>query len=176
MPQGWFDLNKAAVSRYTQDHLIGLVDPQAHRFFADRVPVGERALATMRKSRPLALAQLLVTVLGSVGSRSAQIQTSVDQAVTACALERCFLERHAYPERLDELVPSSLARVPVDVNDGAPLRYRRTPDGRYLLYAVGFDGKDDGGRVEWEDHNYLDHQKGDWVWQYAELKNPRQGK
>jgi hypothetical protein len=29
--------------------------------------------------------------------------------------------------------------------DGQPIRFRRQPDGGFVLYSVGEDGKDDGG-------------------------------
>jgi hypothetical protein len=44
--------------------------------------------------------------------------------------------------------------VPTDIYSGAPLRYRRLDNG-YVVYSVGFDGKDGGG----EPGNW--HQGGD---------------
>ena len=100
------------------------------------------------------------------------LQTALDEAITACALERFFLDHQAYPDKLDELVPGYLAHVPTDVIDGAPLRYHPTPDGRYQLYGVGWNGRDDGGKVAWNKSNTLDPVEGDWVWQYTELHPP----
>ena len=65
--------------------------------------------------------------------------------VTAIALERCRLNRGAYPESLDPLVPELLSSPPLDFMDGQPLRYRHTQDGHFLLYSVGVDCTDDGG-------------------------------
>lgn len=49
------------------------------------------------------------------------------------------------PARLDELVPNQLARVPVDPFGSQPLHY--VPSGtNWLLYSVGPDGVDDGGK------------------------------
>jgi hypothetical protein len=50
------------------------------------------------------------------------------------------------PEKLAELVPEFIAEVPPDPYDGRPLRLRRA-DGGLVLYSVGRDRKDDGGRV-----------------------------
>lgn len=63
---------------------------------------------------------------------------------TMCALELSRRERDSYPADLAELVPEWLAEIPVDLVDGAPLRYRREGD-RYTLYSIGWDGVDDGG-------------------------------
>jgi hypothetical protein len=37
------------------------------------------------------------------------------------------------------------------------MTYRRTPDGQFLLYAVGWNATDDGGAPG---------KDGDWVWEY----------
>jgi len=84
----------------------------------------------------------------------------------ACALERHRLAHGEYPENLAPLVPAYLPTLPPDVVDGQPLHYRRLPDGRFLLYSIGWNGKDDGGAVVLRDNRYLDPKQGDWVWQY----------
>ena len=63
----------------------------------------------------------------------------VDLAVRAFALEN-----QQYPEQLSQLVPDLLSRLPVDPCSGKALIYRRIP-GRYTLYGVGLDGRDNGG-------------------------------
>ncbi|HLL87799.1 MAG TPA: hypothetical protein VK324_00695 [Tepidisphaeraceae bacterium] len=64
----------------------------------------------------------------------------------AIALE-FFRRRHGrYPSTLDALVPTFLPAVPADRIDGRPLRYRLTDRGP-LVYSVGMDRDDDGGRV-----------------------------
>src|SRR5262249_25376882 len=50
-----------------------------------------------------------------------------------------------YPARLDELAPRYLAAVPGDLFSGKALVYRPAEKG-YLLYSVGVNGKDEGGR------------------------------
>lgn len=63
------------------------------------------------------------------------------------ALRAYPAERGGFPASLDALVAAGcLARVPQDPFAGAPLRYRRA-GGRYVLYSVGPDGDDDGGRA-----------------------------
>jgi len=49
------------------------------------------------------------------------------------------------PERLAELVPDYLEAVFKDPFDGADLRYRKL-DGGFVVYSVGKDGVDDGGK------------------------------
>ena len=50
------------------------------------------------------------------------------------------------PDSLDSLVPGTLDTVPLDPFSSAALQYRRDGE-RYVLYSVGPDGKDDGGRA-----------------------------
>ena len=54
-------------------------------------------------------------------------------------------------------------RTPTDVIDGAPLRYRLTPDGRYLLYSIGWNETDDDGKPSGKLSDYV---TGDWAWRY----------
>jgi len=49
------------------------------------------------------------------------------------------------PERVEDLVPEYLDSVPEDPVTGKALRYRAASDA-YVVYSVGPDGKDDGGK------------------------------
>jgi len=65
---------------------------------------------------------------------------------TAYALRAYHLDHGAYPGRLDALTPVYLKQVPLDpFTTRATLRYRTTAKG-YLLYSIGPDGIDDGGK------------------------------
>jgi hypothetical protein len=55
-------------------------------------------------------------------------------------------EHGRYPDRLDVLAPEYLAEVPGDLFSGKALIYRPSENG-YLLYSVGVNGRDDGGRA-----------------------------
>jgi hypothetical protein len=68
-------------------------------------------------------------------------------AFVALALERYRRNHGGWPNTLDDLVPKYLLRVPNDPQDGKPLRYKRRPDG-FIVYWVGFDGTDDGGKLD----------------------------
>ncbi|MEW6304594.1 MAG: hypothetical protein AB1705_14055 [Verrucomicrobiota bacterium] len=76
----------------------------------------------------------------------ATAETERVMLVTALALKRFHLRRHRLPATLHELVPEFLPVIPVDWMNGQPLRYRPNPDGTFLLYSVGSDGKDGGGQ------------------------------
>jgi hypothetical protein len=89
---------------------------------------------------------------------TAQNQTLANEAFIACGLERCRLARGQYPETLDALVPQFAEKVPHDVIGGQPLKYHRTADGQFVLYSIGWNGKDDGGVPG------KTMAEGDWVW------------
>lgn len=71
-------------------------------------------------------------------------------ARTALALERYYLAHGRWAESIDVLVPAHLASVPKDPFDGQALRFRRLHDG-FVVYSVGEDLNDDGGKVLDED-------------------------
>jgi hypothetical protein len=75
-----------------------------------------------------------------------------DGLLLRVAVERFNRETGNYPERLEDLIPDQLAAIPSDpfASDGQ-FRYRvlsgdASAAGPYLLYSVGVDGIDDGGR------------------------------
>jgi hypothetical protein len=71
-------------------------------------------------------------------------RTALDAAVTILALAEFHRIRDRHPDRLDELVPEFLPRLPIDYADGQVLRYHPEGDG-YLLYSIGDNGVDEGG-------------------------------
>jgi hypothetical protein len=88
----------------------------------------------------------------------AQKQTLANEAFVACGLERYRLAHGQYPESLEALVPQFADKLPRDIIGGQPLKYHRTADGRFVLYSVGWNEKDDGG-VPGKTAT-----EGDWVW------------
>ena len=61
--------------------------------------------------------------------------------------------------------------VPHDIINGQPLNYRRTSDGQFALYSVGWNETDDGGVVVYHKNKQgkdegVDQREGDWVWKY----------
>jgi hypothetical protein len=77
--------------------------------------------------------------------KMAEMPSRVRLTKTALAIERFRLAREKLPEKLDELIPQFLSTIPDDPFDGQPLRYHRLEKG-YVIYSVGSDGEDNGGR------------------------------
>ena len=65
-------------------------------------------------------------------------------SVVAVAIERFRRDRGTMPAGLGDLVPVYLTAVPADPYPGHDLLFRAGP-GRYTIYSVGPDGKDNGG-------------------------------
>lgn len=63
----------------------------------------------------------------------------------AFALAAYRAEQGSYPTKLADLVPKYIAKVPKDIFNDAEPHYRQEGNG-YLLYSVGDNGKDDGGK------------------------------
>lgn len=74
-----------------------------------------------------------------------QCLANLRMALVALAVERYRLGLGHWPESLAELVPDYLDSVPEDPFDGEPVRYRRLDSG-FVVYSVGEDGVDDGGK------------------------------
>ena len=68
-------------------------------------------------------------------------------ARAALAVERYRLDHEGFPDRLDQLAPDYLEKIPVDPFDGAPLRYRVDED-VVTVYSIGENRTDDDGDVQ----------------------------
>lgn len=88
----------------------------------------------------------------------ARNQTFLNMAAIVCALERYHRANGEYPPSLDALLPQYAKTLPHDLITGRPLVYRRTDDGRFLLYSLGWNKTDDGGKPG------VKPEAGDWIW------------
>jgi hypothetical protein len=68
-----------------------------------------------------------------------------------------------YPENLEALVPGLMTGVPVDPFTGKPLVYRREGKG-FIVYSLGSNLRDDGGRSTWEITQLVMEKDDDWTW------------
>ena len=93
---------------------------------------------------------------------SYQMQTRIDLARIAAALERHRLAGDRYPDRLEALTPQWIDTLPIDRITGNPLIYRIKEDGTPIVYSRGWNGTDDGGHTHRQARESLD-----WVWQYT---------
>jgi hypothetical protein len=84
-------------------------------------------------------------------------------AEVALAAERYRLAEHRWPDDLHALVPRYLAAVPADPFDGRPFRLRALPDG-IVIYSVGLDRIDDGGRLDRKDAEAANTDIGFQLW------------
>lgn len=108
---------------------------------------------------PLVLTQKAFPPTAEVAIKGAAIQDRVVQARLAIALERYFLAHQEYPLSLDALVPDYLEDFPPEILTGEKMHYKRTSPGSFLLWADGWDGKNDAATpVKFGETN------GDWVW------------
>jgi hypothetical protein len=87
------------------------------------------------------------TVCGETQDRSAMTTELNDLAFSLAAYRA---DRGSYPAKLADLMSKYAAKIPKDIfNHDADLHYTRQGDG-YVLYSVGSNGKDDGGK-DYED-------------------------
>ena len=98
----------------------------------------------------------------------ARRQSTIHLATIACALERYQKSSGRYPERLEELVPEFIQKMPHEVVNGQPFQYRLLEDGTFKLYSVGWDERDDGGVASTEKNG---RETGDWVWFFAAVES-----
>jgi len=169
VPSAYFYQSELAHARMIQQWLLPLVDINSGIVSPAALQRAENSVQAERKhySPYEVQALMLFPAIGRAAvEKFAMIQSSVDLARVACALERYHLAHGEYPETLDLLAPQFIETIPHDIIGGQPLHYRRTADGQFVLYSVGWNETDDGGQVALTSGGSVDREKGDWVWRY----------
>jgi len=92
-----------------------------------------------------AFVALLLPAISSVASLEDRGQMQFQLVGIGFALAAYRADHNSYPAKLAEMVPKYLATVPPDIFAAAGLHYTQQGEG-YLLYSVGPNGKDDGGK------------------------------
>jgi len=171
-PRGWYYMEQLNYCRLFQLQLNGVFDAEKKQVFPRQIEANTSAFNeafagrnpfTTVCTRHQLLAVILLPSLHVIPRRAAAAQTAADEAAIACALERYRLANGQFPENLDALVPKFISSLPNDVTSGEPYKYRRTTDGQFVLYSIGWNEKDDGGVPG---KTLFDDKEGDWVWQY----------
>ena len=176
IPTGWFYQNQLNCARIVVEDYVplanvnqGTISPASARHADDVLR------AETKKATPYNIVEkLVIPWLGNAIEKFAYAQGSLDLARTAIALERYRLAHGEFPESLDVLAPQFIAKFPHDVIGGGPLKYRRTTDGQFVLYSIGWNEQDDGGVVNsqgsrdpWDESEIkVGISQGDWVWRY----------
>lgn len=168
-PSGWFEQNKISICQIHADYFSQLINLQTRTY---ALAVVTNATASHQKRLTSAhpynwFPRLLLPALSKASEKFVQGQASTDFARVAIALERYRLAHGQFPESLDAIAPKFIANLPHDIITGQPLKYRRTDDGSFILYSVGWNETDDGGTVGLsKEGKNVDFKKGDWVWRY----------
>jgi len=168
-PSGWFYLNARAVAQMYEVALPTSAELEQRIISPEISERFERALGLEYRRHLIPdnnLVSFMVPPLDREAINCARTQAAVDMARIACALERYRLAKGSYPEKLDALAPQFIEKIPHDVINGQLLQYHRMEDGRFRLYSIGWNGKDDGGVPDDSRQHFLSKSNGDWVWQY----------
>jgi hypothetical protein len=176
IPSGWFYQNQLRCSRFMVQQYLPLADLEHRIIPPASLRHAEAALdLEFRHASPYnRLEVMFLPSLGGAVKKFASGQAAVDLARTAIALEHYRLAHGEFPESFDVLAPQFIAKLPHDVINGQPLRYRRDPpspgsgaaSGQFVLYSVGWNETDDGGEVAFKKEGAVDVNNGDWVWRY----------
>jgi hypothetical protein len=173
----WYDRHVAALrekDRGVRDKKLKQIDTDLRELKAETSDIGTLAVLLDAKqtgqARGKLLGDIMITLLmpaiGKVQQAADRAQQIQDNLAVAFALEWYQREQGGYPKSLEALAPKYLKEVPRDLFSGKALIYRPTANG-YLLYSVGVNGQDEGGR------GYDDTPQGDDLSVRMPLPEPR---
>jgi len=167
IPKGWWFQNMLKSDQYLVMATLDPLDSAHHRVYPERQQWAIQTIKQQRRTPYSFLAQMAFPAVFDQNMRVPRIQSGIDQALIACALERFRLAHGSYPESLQDLVPAFANHLPIDLVNGEALRYQRLGKDRFKLYSVGWNLKDEGGQIVLnakEPAQAVDLEQGDWVW------------
>jgi len=110
------------------------------------------------------LTGLLLTHFDSVFLKEATLEAMMLTTKAGLACKIYKKQRDHYPEKLEALVPEFLDELPIDPFTGKPLIFRLQVDGGIIIYSVGSNEKDDGGRGTYMITQLTMEKDDDWAW------------
>ena len=164
-PEGWLRHNQKRLNEMHINFSQRIIDPRARRIHPDIAVAFNKELdARTRRKFPIydVLSSLLLPGIDKSAMRVGSAQTAVDHARIGCLLELHKLEHKQYPAKLADLKKT----LPLDPYNGKPYIYKVDQEGRYQLYGIGWNQKDDGGGVV-KKGDRTDLEKGDLIWSYS---------
>lgn len=171
VPSGWVYQNLARAGRFYLDGIFPAHDAAARRIDLARLEAVDREVRALNPGRPYTiLARMFMPPVHRAVTQCALVQTQIDLARLACALEVHRRRTGAYPASLAELPAGTVDRVDL-VSGGAP-GYWLEDDGGYRLYTTGADGLDDGGVIGVTALGDFNPVGGDWVWPATHASPP----
>jgi hypothetical protein len=109
------------------------------------------------------LSRMAMPMMDTAVLKQAALEALALAARTGLACKIYKNQNGRYPADLAALVPGILPEVPVDPFTGKPLVYRLEGEG-FIVYSLGSNEKDDGGRMTFEITKLIMDKDDDWAW------------
>jgi len=171
-PRGWDRLEQLNINRSFQEVVLPRINLGEREINPAVGHACDLAMSNYTQSGAFIhhhiFAGMMLPGLIKAAQKVAAAQTEVDLVTVACALERYRLAEGNYPDELQALSPRFITALPHDIINGQPLKYRLTANGKFVLYSVGWNGKDDGGVTATKKDGSPDRVQGDWVLAYPD--------
>lgn len=155
MGNSWFDRIADAYrkpTRAAQKEALRKLDDDFHKLKTtaeNTASLDKSMLSDPRKALSERLGQVILIMFAPSIAMEVNFEdlatTRFELTKLAFALAAYHADHGSYPAKLADLTPKYVREVPKDIFSNTELHYR--PDGKgYLLYSVGINGKDDGGK------------------------------
>jgi hypothetical protein len=165
MIPGSIKSNRAAVVRFENEFVRFARLPTEQQ-----VPALKVMEEHVKASHLPILARQLIPAIVKVSQAYHRHTAQLRSAIALVATERYRRVNGKWPEKLTDLVPKYLEKVPRDPYDGEPLRYRRLPDG-VVVYSVSQDLTDNGGNLS-DNQNTTGTDLGYRLWDVNKRRQP----
>jgi hypothetical protein len=151
IPQGWLHQNISIYAQLFQDFVVSRYDVRQRIIFKDKNEAYSETLEGRITKFPFPFNHFASMAFPNVSKALgtiARYQAGIDLAAIVCRLEIYKIDHGVYPDALESLAPDFLESLPTDLLTGEPYHYQLQNDGKFLLYAVGWNENDDNGDIK----------------------------
>ncbi len=153
----WYDRMVDAMrqpTRAKRKEALDKIDGDLNKLMAEAKDWKSLALSALRNPRKAVserigyvFVALLLPAISAVANADDRETMRFELTKLALALAEYNVDHGSYPPTLADLTPKYFAKIPQDIFSVDDLHYTQQGDG-YLLYSVGPNGVDDGGKTD----------------------------
>ena len=144
-------------------HWDGYTKMDTRSYWQTRDFLAQKSLEAEHPPWPFKMVGTLLPELHTVFYKEAMLEAMMLATRTGLAAKLYQAQTKRFPESLEALVPGMFKEVPIDPFSGKPYVFK-VQNGELLIYSLGSNLKDDGGRMTYMIFQLVMDKDDDWTW------------
>jgi len=148
---------------WVMKHWDGYTDLDSRSYWQTRDFLAQKSLEAAHPPWYFKMAGDLLPEVQTTFYKEAMLEAMMQATRAGLAAKLYDAQTKRFPDSLEALVPGILKEVPIDPFTGKPLVFK-VQNGELLIYSLGSNLKDDGGRMTYMITKLVMDKDDDWSW------------